>query len=420
MAGPKVLCFYLAKREHYRPVIFSPAEVFVSPDCEDTADQDGVHTLRAPSASYDVAEILARLPAEQHPELVVVKADASLANIPRRLDRLSCPKILILGDTHHMPRPIRRLIDYAFEERFDRIVTDCDRQHLHFFREAGFERVHWLPHLAWRPNWREPAAAPVEDAVFIGQTGLLHPWRLHVLGRVAAAGLPLLVTRAKQDDAADIYSRARVTLNCSLNGDLNLRIFEVLSAGGFLLTDRLAAAAGLGRLLEEGRHYAAWGDADELIEKTRFYLDDAAAATAIRHAGRRHLEAVFHPDLQRRRFFDLVDGREDPMFTLDDEPRCQVVVAPARERLFTRVAIYERLQDLHRAASVLRLFSPSLAGPTALDAGDLWRGRPHSHADLARHAAEPAAFASFDRTVPAIEHVLALDGGEADPDAALA
>ncbi|MBF0332911.1 MAG: glycosyltransferase [Alphaproteobacteria bacterium] len=414
MTELRVLCFYLGGREHYRPVIFSPAEVFVSPDCQDGADERGVRTLRSPLGPYDVAEVLARLPAEQRPELVVVKADASLRNLPCSLDRLPCPKILILGDTHHLDEPIRRLIGYAVDERFDRIVTDCNRQHLHYFREAGFDRVHWLPHVAWRPNWREPAAPQDERVSFVGQTGFQHRWRLHVLHRIAAAGLPVVATHTNQDGAADIYARARVTLNCSLNGDLNLRVFEVLSASGLLLTDRLAPEAGLGRLLEEDRHYLGWSDIGELIEKARFHLANPARSEAMRREGRRHIEAMFHPDLQRRRFLELVDGHEDPMFTLDDEPRCQVAVPLAFNRLLDRVAIYEGLQASHRAASVIRLFLPSLAAPTAVDARDLQRWRPHLHHDLARHADEAAAFAEFDTTVPAIEHVLVLDGGDLD------
>jgi spore maturation protein CgeB len=37
---------------------------------------------------------------------------------------------------------------------------------------------------------------------------------------------------------AGIYNAAQITFNCSLNGDRNMRIFEVMAAGGFLVTDR--------------------------------------------------------------------------------------------------------------------------------------------------------------------------------------
>ncbi|MBF0373113.1 MAG: glycosyltransferase [Alphaproteobacteria bacterium] len=409
MGEPRVLAFYLGHRGHYRDVMFSPDEVFVSPHCEDSQDARGVRTLRSPPGRHDIRGILARLPRAQHPDLVVVKIDATLGNIPQNLSALSCPKVLVLGDTHHLDEPIRRLLDYAVDERFDRIITDCNRQHLHYFFAAGFPRVHWLPHLTWRPNWREPSAAPDRDMVFIGQTGGFHPWRQHVIAHLQKAGLPLTVARMTQDEAADTYARARVSFNCSLNGDLNLRVFEVLSAGGFLLTDRLSKPAGLDRLLEEGRHYDGWSTLDELVEKARHHLAHPAEADAMRRAGRVRLEASFHPDAQRRRFFELLfDGREDPLFSLDDETRCRVVVAPSKVELETRVATYERIQAIHKSAAQIRLFAPSSFSPTARDAGDLPRATLHDWAALGRFVGERPRNLETDPAAAAIEHVLVL------------
>ncbi|MBF0373055.1 MAG: glycosyltransferase [Alphaproteobacteria bacterium] len=409
MGEPRVLAFYLGHRGHYRDVMLSPDEVFVSPHCEDGGDARGIRTLRSPPGRYDVRQILARLPAEQHPDLVVVKIDATLGNIPCGLAALPCPKVLILGDTHHLDEPIRRLLDYAAAERFDRIVTDCNRQHLHFFRAAGFPRVHWLPHLTWRPNWREPAAVPDRDMVFVGQTGAFHPWRQQVIRHIQSAGLPLAIGRMTQDEAANVYSSARISFNCSLNGDLNLRIFEVLSAGGFLLTDRLSKQAGLDRLLDEGSHYAGWSTLDELVEKARHYLAHPAEAETIRRAGRRCLEERFNPEIQRRRFFDLLsDGREDPLFAIDDEIRCRIVVPVPRIELETRVAVYERLQAIHKTAAQVRLFVPVPFATTATDGGDLPRLVIADWAALREPVAERPRFSEAESDAAAIEHVLVL------------
>ncbi|MBF0334444.1 MAG: glycosyltransferase family 1 protein, partial [Alphaproteobacteria bacterium] len=421
MGEPRVLSFYLGHRGHYRDVMFSRDEVFVSPHCEDSHDARGIRTLRSPPGRYDIGEILARLPAERHPDLVVVKIDATLGNIPGNLARLPCPKVLILGDTHHLDEPIRRLLDYAAVERFDRIVTDCNRQHLHFFLEAGFPRVHWLPHLTWRPNWREPAAAPDRDMVFVGQTGSFHPWRQQVIRRIQDAGLPLTAGRMSQDEAADTYARARVSFNCSLNGDLNLRVFEVLSAGGFLLTDRLSKQAGLDRLLEDGRHYAGWSTLDELVEKARHYLAHPDEAAIIRRDGRRRLEEQFHPDVQRRRFFDLLfNGREDPLFAMDDEIRCRVVVPVARAALETRVAAYERLQAIHKTAARVHLFSHSPYASLVTDGADLPRLTAETWNAPRQPDPERPRFLEDEPAAAAIEHVLVLPPNTARLDEMLA
>jgi hypothetical protein len=57
-------------------------------------------------------------------------------------------------------------------------------------------------------------------------------------------GLPLAATTGSREATADVYAESLACFNASLNGDLNFRVFEVLSAGGCLLTDRLAPEAG--------------------------------------------------------------------------------------------------------------------------------------------------------------------------------
>lgn len=389
--------------------MFSSDEVFVSPNCEDSRDGRGLRTLRSPPGRYDIGQILARLPAEQHPELVVVKIDATLGNVPCNLSRLSCPKVLVLGDTHHLEEPIRRLLDYAVAERFDLIVSDHDRHHLHFFCEAGFPKVGWIPCLSWRPFWHPPDLPMDRDIVFVGQVGAFHPWRRHVLESARQAGLPLWAGPMPQEEAARAYATARGAINCSLNGDLNLRTFEILGAGGLLMNDRLAPASGMDRLFEDGRHYVAWRSPEELVEKGRYYLDHPAEAAAIRRAGRALIEAEHHPEVQRGRLMKLLfEGREHPPFSLDDEIRCRVVVAPSKVELETRVATYERIQAIHKSAAQIRLFVPSSFSPTARDAGDLPKATLHDWAALGRFGGERPRNLEADPAAAAIEHVLVL------------
>ena len=36
-----------------------------------------------------------------------------------------------------------------------------------------------------------------------------------------------------------IYSESKIVLNASINGDLNMRVFEALTSGALLVTDRI-------------------------------------------------------------------------------------------------------------------------------------------------------------------------------------
>jgi hypothetical protein len=275
----EVLIFALGPRTAYRPVQYGTREIFCGPDAS-----PGPSTIRTPVGVYDASQAIGRLGGIR-PDYVVVKADATGRNFPTGLAAFNCPRVLIVGNTQHLDCPIRRLLDYARHERFDVIVSDHKRQHLHFFAEAGFQRVGWLPALNIHPHAQPETTARRPDLVFVGQTGSLHPYRRHVLEVLGAAKIPLRVLRAPQDEAAALYAQAQVSLNVSLNGDLNLRVFEVLSSGGFLLTDRLGRGAGLELLFAEGRDYAAFGDDDELRAQARRYLAEPDEALALARHG---------------------------------------------------------------------------------------------------------------------------------------
>lgn len=241
---PRVLLFFLSPKETYRNPLFSPNEVFCGPDTETRVIDGRLLSLEVPAGSYDARTVLDQIPAGQRPELLIVKADATQRNLPRNLQVFSCPKVLVVGDTHHYRSPLRTVIAYAHSEPFDFVVFDHTRHHAHWFHQAGVRSLHWLPALDFGFVPRELSPAPSRPLTFVGQVGRFHPWRRAVLAHVQKAGLPLEVLRTTLERTADIYADSRITLNVSLNGDLNLRVFEALGAGGFLLTDALTEASG--------------------------------------------------------------------------------------------------------------------------------------------------------------------------------
>lgn len=410
-AAPRVVLFCLSAREQYRPKILSDHEVFCGPDCETVADGNGYRTIRTPAGQFDASAILAQLPPEQQPDLIVVKADATRRIFPRNLAASGARKVLVLGNTQHMRAPVRAMLDYAASEPFDVLVSDHKRHHLHFFHEAGHRSVHWLPGLFFQLLERDIAAPPEIPVSFVGQVGRFHPYRAQVLRTLRDAGLPLQIQRAPLHEAAGVYARSQITLNCSLNGDLNLRVFEALGAGGFLLTDRLAPEAGLDTLFEAGRHLDFYGSAGELIEKIRHYLDHPEEAERIRRAGREEVVANHHPDLKIRQFLDLVfDGKVDPRYDMAREPRCTVPVAVDRAGFDQRVAAYEALQEIHLNTEAVSVFADAPAHRDLLsDARDLPRLAVASH-EAAQGETGTLIPAGPDSA--AAQHVLLLDADD--------
>jgi Glycosyl transferases group 1 len=326
--------------------------------------------------AYDLDATMRRAGIEERPDLIVVWSSALRANIPVNLGAFRCPKLLICGDTHHMRRPIRSMIDYARAEAFDAVASVYDRHHLHWFLAAGFTECAWLPGISVQdtaPPWQTERT---DQVAFVGQMGAMHGWRQALLEHVAAAGIPLRAALATRAQAAVLYAQSFASFNGSLNGDLNMRVFEVLSAGGFLLTDRLSPQAGLELLLRPGQDCETYGDAGELLDKLTFYRRSPGAALRIAEQG----AATYRREhLAEHRIAVLLDwmlgGRLQDRFNPRHDLRYATSLAAAGQ-LGLRIAIYEMLQEQQRERPGLSVLVPR-EWPVAsvLDVADLVRTR---------------------------------------------
>ena len=330
--------------------------------------------ILVPPGQYDLEATLRGEGRTEQPDLIVVWSSALRANLPANLGAFRCPKLLICGDTHHMQRPIGCMLDYARAEAFDAVASVYNRQHLHWFLAAGFEDCAWLPGISvqhlpmpWQPQRQD-------QVVFVGQTGPMHAWRLALLEGIAAAGMPLLAGQATRAQAAALFAQSLVSFNASLNGDLNMRVFEVLSAGGFLLTDRLSPQAGLELLLRPGVDCETYQDAPELLDKLAFYRRTPAAALRIAGQGaatyqREHLASQRIAVLRQW----LLDGVLQDWCNPRHDLRTPASQAAAGH-LALRVAIYELVQESQRARPGLSvLVSPGWPVAAVLDLADLGR-----------------------------------------------
>lgn len=347
--------FFLASRKFYRKKILSEYEIFCGPDSDTFMEGGRLASLKTPDGIFDAWDFFSQNAIRElaeTPELILVKADATGRNFPKNLGKFGCPKVLLVGDTHHMQAPIRKVIEYARGESFDFIIFDHTRHHARWFFEAGFKNLHWIPALDFTFQPREISLRPSRMLSFVGQAGRFHPYRCHVLDELKRAGLPLEVMQTSPSGAADVYADSLITLNIALNGDLNLRVFEALSAGGFLLTDRLTESSGLEALFTPGEDLVTWSGTEELVEKIRYYLANPAEAFRIRRAGQKKLMELHSPEVKIREFWDLVlHGKENPAYSLEAERGavCQVSVGPS----IAQLSAYEFFQELHRNRSKL-------------------------------------------------------------------
>ena len=230
----------------------------------------------------DVNEILSRLPEGWTPDLFVW-ADNGAAFLPIGLDKLNCPSVALIGDTHTGQMDWR--IDYA--KMFSHAYLMFTRHHIPEFEQAGVTNIGWLP-AACDPRFHGKFdVAKSYEIGFIGQTNpQWHPDRVALLERLRAAGFDLQVDGKILEEMSLFHSRSKIVFNRSLNLDLNRRVFEALCSGSMLLTDRLPAESGLESLFASREHLVLYND-DEVEELARYYVDHDEEREAIAAAGRK-------------------------------------------------------------------------------------------------------------------------------------
>ena len=157
-----------------------------------------------------------------------------------------------------------------------------------FIDDQHMSHRYWLPH-ACDPEFHNPDIEDkkkIHDVTFIGHK---HPT---VHGKRIALLKMIKNDRIDINDRCYIYTKkmgaqfvkSRIVLNCSLNGDLNMRFFEALSYGVCQLANYdMVGWKDLG--FEEGKHFLGYSSLEEAVEKTQWALDNNMEREKIAKAG---------------------------------------------------------------------------------------------------------------------------------------
>jgi len=85
------------------------------------------------------------------------------------------------------------------------------------------------------------------------------------------------------EDAAKRFNESRVVLNISIKDDLNMRAWEILSAGAFELTNYLPVLKKVGII--DGKHLVTYKTLDEMVKLIKYYLKHDRLREIIAKAG---------------------------------------------------------------------------------------------------------------------------------------
>lgn len=425
----RILHFTHSPPGHIPPPPISDDQVVAGPMTPDEEAEGRIRGIRTEGGTFDASAVADRLGSGWRPDLVVVRVDAFGGCRPRNLDAFRCPAVLLVGDTHHAPEPEalegkpdwaddRFMVRYALSHAFTATCLDYTRQHAHFFVEAGVPRVHWLPgiNVARMPD--RSTGAFERTFSLVGQTGPFHPRRTAVARSLVESGLPLVTGNAPRSETRGIHASSQLNLNCSLNGDFNLRVLEVMQTGAALLTDRLAPEAGLDLLLQTGTHYEAYRDPAEAVALARTLLADPGRCRAMGAAGRARYEEMVSPEAMAGHLLALARGEEIPeIFAARQDPRTRLLDGTEKlDSLQPRLEAYATLQRLHLLNERLTaLAAPSVDARMLADLVDLPRLEVRRH----RAPVAPGADGPAERTDDLLARAGLLERIPANPPSSL-
>ena len=179
------------------------------------------------------------------------------------------------------------------------------------YREIGLPNAIYFPYGSNENISRKMGIPKKYDVSFVGGW---HPYREWLIGRIRKAGISVEVVGHRwpkgeidQEGMVRIFNESRINLNLSNSASWDLRylasspwaiinrlrskknieqmkarMFEVNGCGAFQLTYYVE---GLARCYDIDREIAVYADADDLVEKVKFYLAHEALRESIAEAG---------------------------------------------------------------------------------------------------------------------------------------
>ena len=314
--------------------------------------------IDVPLGEFSVDMILEQLPNGFYPDLIQMSA-RNMSFIPRGLEKFKCPKLMKIGDTFHLgDGSLTSIIEYCKLFQCDYHWVYQGVQHLHFFVEAGLRNVFWLPGTPVIDHYipQKQESKPY-DIIFRGSQSEQHVYRSKLLTFLQNSGINIDISRKPYTECLEDYTKSNIVFNCGLNSDSNRRIFEVLMAGGFLLTDRLSAQSGLFSLFQEGVDLECYGDENELLQKIDFYLNNPQKAEQIALSGHRKLIDCYNQQAMRQKLYRYVlQGEIEAPFRLEHDKRVLHIDKLRNKKVFdVRLKVYELIQEIHRLNSRIKL-----------------------------------------------------------------
>ena len=190
------------------------------------------------------------------------------------------PAAFLAIDTH-LKKPFKKICRQA--KHYDFLFA-TQKEGVKKLKEVLKREVYWIP-LACDPQiHKKEDVETLYDVGFVGSYGGEGSLREETLLCVKDRFKNSFIGNAPYNEMSRIYSGSKIGINNSLNNDINMRIFEILSCGAFLLTSEVEGN-GFDELFKDGEHLVTYKDKEDLVKKIEYYLTHDGEREAIARKG---------------------------------------------------------------------------------------------------------------------------------------
>lgn len=349
MTNPTVMVLWHCPPIPYTPPILHPQQWLGVPQkyLVGSPFHQTERVFPLPSGNFDLVSLLSEhdIPS---PDWLFVCLDATTPFFARNIESAARCRLLCLGDTHHLPSPLSRMLPYAASEPWNGIIFTNNIRHSHWFREVT-DAEHFFEPAMFALDFRLEKSPFVADrrakAMFYGQMGQCHPRRIRLMTPLLDSNLIAHVSGSPAELATRMSSAA-ACVNVTLNSDLNARVFEIAQTGTLQIIDNISVENGMGAVLINGHNCLAFSNIAEL---SSFLRDgDQMRNLAANLGSTLRREWLTHWGIHRIRWRVEKSMRIGHPSFLSPIPNPRLCSSYDKAPLDWRLAVYEFFLEVHR------------------------------------------------------------------------
>lgn len=196
---------------------------------------------------------------------------------PQNLKALNVPTACYLIDSH-----VNLTEHLNIAKNFD-FVFIAQLEYVKDFTAAGIQNVYWLPLGADKMLHRNYDKSKKYNVGFVGSiNSQFHSRRQELLNKINSE-IPVSYKRCFLDDMVNHLAESKIVFNNAIKNDLNMRVFETLSIGSLLLTDK-TFGNGQEIMFKNNEDLVEYDD-DEIVEKAKYYIQNDSERERISKKG---------------------------------------------------------------------------------------------------------------------------------------